>query len=337
MKTLVQVQLYLLLTCALACHSLNDQRFGIEEDAHTESESKLSTSQNYPDYIPDTLYFNTVSIDSSGLVQWTLRNPANDNVKFEIQEFRWNKYMTVGKLDSIQTNSNTYSFQVDTSCGLYEIRVLAIDISEHFSKTISYPNPADIKVWTWHSKRTIPFNHKTKYEIYNDIGFIVAGGCGTEVTLDELPRGKFYINYGNEMAMFMMKYGGANVKICNTKFLVKLDSILEARKSLQEKHVAIYFRNMGSECSTNVEFSQMNNELMFKILRLETEKFIAILGVQSKKRITHDYVITELENPIHDGIDLDEVLTQIDRVTVDDTVTKKLVLEAVRSAAGKSQ
>ena len=79
------LNLFVLLT--LGCDSPNDQRFGVEEyiqKADTVYGSQTSTSESYADYTPDTSYFDEISIDSTGLVQWTLRND-DVNIKFEIR------------------------------------------------------------------------------------------------------------------------------------------------------------------------------------------------------------------------------------------------------------
>lgn len=122
---------------------------------------------------------------------------------------------------------------------------------------------------------------------------------------------------------------------CNTSDLVVLDSLIENRKFLYDQDVAMYIMSLNPECTSNVEYSEMNNELMFKILNLDAERFISLLAHINKKSNTLDYVLNNLENPIHDGIDLKEIQNKLNNVEKSDSLVYSKITNAIINAIGK--
>jgi hypothetical protein len=82
-------------------------------------------------------------------------------------------------------------------------------------------------------------------------------------------------------------------------------------------------------CINNVEFSEWSNEVLFSVLIKEPNLF---LQVMEKGKINAALIISEIENPIHDLINLQTVYNKI-KGTSYDTELKRSILKTVIKAA----
>jgi hypothetical protein len=122
---------------------------------------------------------------------------------------------------------------------------------------------------------------------------------------------------------------------CNIKTLVKINSILEKGSELNDQDFATFFANMNPNCSDNVEYNQFNNELIFKTLESNPKKFVAFLSRVSKKKEILDFVLTQLQNPINDGIELKNIHIKLNKTETEDAKMKELVLDSIKNAIDK--
>lgn len=123
---------------------------------------------------------------------------------------------------------------------------------------------------------------------------------------------------------------------CDFKTLIKINSLLEKGIKLNDQNFDIFFANMNPDCSNNAEYSEFNNELIFKTLESNPKKFITSLSRISKKKAILEFVLTQLGNPIHDGIDLNSIYNQLDKTETDDSKMKELVSESIKKAIEKT-
>ena len=114
-----------------------------------------------------------------------------------------------------------------------------------------------------------------------------------------------------------------------------INSLLEKNVELNEQNFAVFFANMNPECSNNAEYSQFNNVLIFKTLESNPEIFIAFLSRVSKKKEILEFVLTQLRNPINDGIELNDIYRQLNKTETEDVKTKELVSESIKKAIEK--
>lgn len=122
---------------------------------------------------------------------------------------------------------------------------------------------------------------------------------------------------------------------CRLETLVKINSLLQKRTELNDQNFAVFFANMNPKCSNNVEYSEFNNELIFKTLESNPKKFVAFLSRVSKKKEILEFVLTQLLNPIHDGIELNAIYKKLSKTETEDPKTQKLVLESLKKAIEK--
>ncbi|EGV44230.1 hypothetical protein BZARG_3109 [Bizionia argentinensis JUB59] len=123
---------------------------------------------------------------------------------------------------------------------------------------------------------------------------------------------------------------------CDLKTLVEINSLLEKGTELNDQNFAVFFANMNPECSNNAEYSEFNNELIFKTLESNPKKFVAFLSRVSKKKKILEFVLTQLRNPIHDGIELNAIYESLGKTETEDAKTKELVSESIKNAIEKN-
>ena len=145
-----------------------------------------------------------VKIGKSGQIKWTTTN-EKANTKFSIEEFRWNKWEVIGRLNGKGIGDNSYTFLADTSCGLYQIRICATELEKnnYYSKTIPYPIQKEVKMVGCGINQN--FSTKTRFEICDSTGKILLSGCSNVIEMKTLSRGVYYMYYANSIAEFIKK------------------------------------------------------------------------------------------------------------------------------------
>ncbi len=143
--------------------------------------------------------FDSITVDKSGQIKWLTLN-EKVNMNFDIEEFHWNKWETIGKVSGQGNGSFSYSFLADTACGLYQVRV---SFGQYHSKTINYPNPVKINVISGCSKPIVKFGRKTKFEVYDQYGKKIAAGCDSVFDIKNLKKGQYFLNAGDKLTEFI--------------------------------------------------------------------------------------------------------------------------------------
>ena len=105
---------------------------------------------------------------------------------------------------------------------------------------------------------------------------------------------------------------------------------------MTDQNFAEFFANMNPDCSNSAEYSEFNNELIFKTLESNPKKFVAFLSRVSKKKKILEFVLTQLRNPIHDGIELNSIYERLDKTETEDAKTKELVSKSIKNAIEKN-
>ena len=127
---------------------------------------------------------------------------------------------------------------------------------------------------------------------------------------------------------------------CNLRTLVEINSLLEKGTELNDQNFAVFFANMNSDCKNNAEYSEFNNELIFKTLESNPKKFVAFLSrvsrkIRSKER--SDFVLDELRNPISDLIDLPKLQLDLKNTQTEDEELKFEILNSLKIAEQKEK
>ena len=102
---------------------------------------------------------------------------------------------------------------------------------------------------------------------------------------------------------------------------------------LTQKQIADFLLTFGKECRNNVEYSEWSNELLFSLLDKQTELTLKTIEKEEKK-IEKDEILNDLSEPIHDMIDLKELIAKIDKVKMNGRL-KNEIIEKLKTADGK--
>nr|WP_320117674.1 hypothetical protein [uncultured Marinifilum sp.] len=144
-------------------------------------------------------------LDENGTLYWTTVKELG-SIPFTVQQFRWNKWITVGKLDGKGNNeSNNYKLNVRLHSGKNTFRLCQTDFSgipRYSAKIIYQSKQKQISYGPEKIKDNLIFSDSTLYEIYDSYGTIILKGYGAKIDLKGLQTGSYYINYDNTMDSF---------------------------------------------------------------------------------------------------------------------------------------
>lgn len=125
----------------------------------------------------------------------------------------------------------------------------------------------------------------------------------------------------------MIKPGISNCEKCDSKVLYLVSST-----QFDSNQIFDFFCAMDESCTNNVEFSEVSNEILFKIFLIEPERALKLLN--DNKEFSINYILKELTEPINDGINVRSVYSNVDKVKGYD-VLKKQVLKSLQEAISK--
>ncbi len=150
---------------------------------------------------------NVIELSSDGYLSWEAI--SEDSLRFEIEQFRWNKWIKVGSLNAKGLGkSYHYKYKVSYHSGLNKFRIKQIDAfgKPHYSKGIRItPNVKENSMVCTRHKNDITFVNETTYEIYDAEGKKVLSGHAKIVDLKTLKKGIYYINYDNKTDTFIKR------------------------------------------------------------------------------------------------------------------------------------
>jgi hypothetical protein len=150
----------------------------------------------------------SMNINSSGILKWTAKNESGP-LPYIIEQFKWNKWVYVGEVQGIGTPENhDYSFQVSTHSGENKFRVkqAGLGVDAKYSSSVVLNSMTDKPTYML-SKNTkaIQYSIETSFEVYDAFGTVVKKGFGNETNIENLPKGKYYLCFDNQVSEFDKK------------------------------------------------------------------------------------------------------------------------------------
>jgi hypothetical protein len=150
----------------------------------------------------------TMSISSTGLLKWTSKNESGA-LPYIVEQFKWNKWVPVGEVNGKGTpEAQEYSFQVATHSGENKFRVKQVGLGSQNK----YSNPVVLNSMTEKPKyevakdgASIQFSYETSYEVYDVYGSVIKKGFGKDIKIQNIPKGKYYLCYDNQVTEFDKK------------------------------------------------------------------------------------------------------------------------------------
>jgi len=158
-----------------------------------------------------TFEIESININSSGNLTWKTTN-EDGKLVFFIEQFRWNKWVTVGEVQGKGTSGvNTYNFNVSPHFGLNTVRVYQSDHSGTkrtsgevtFNSALSQVTKSPTKVKDYIYFFSEGKACETRFEIFDAYGNVVKKGVGSKVDCTDLVSGAYYINFDNVNEKFI--------------------------------------------------------------------------------------------------------------------------------------
>lgn len=137
----------------------------------------------------------SIKIDSSIL---TLESRPSDVKEFKVDLYRWNKWISIGNLDTL----GSFSLSYKTHSGLNLIRVVSIDklgIKQPSNKVEYYDNNKKVTCKYSRKKKSLTFSRFTSFELYNSLGETVHTGNKNFIDLSNFKKGCYYLNFDNDI------------------------------------------------------------------------------------------------------------------------------------------
>lgn len=150
----------------------------------------------------DTVEFTSLKIQSDGLLYWTTKNEAS-SAPFIVEQFRWNRWIKLGEVNAVGTsNKNNYSFQTVLHSGKNIFRVKQIS-EAYASRELKYDAEEPKLSFKLRKKSLeITFSGETHYEIYDAAQKLLKKGYAASVSIENLPKGIYTLNYDNSTDSF---------------------------------------------------------------------------------------------------------------------------------------
>lgn len=144
-----------------------------------------------------------IAINDNAVITWSTTNETGV-LPFRVQQFKWNKWVTVGEVQGIgNPGEHTYSFQAIPVSGQNRFRVIqkSGDGRVRVSPEVEMNSAKPEVTYTFDKKsKALVFDNQTSFEVYDEYGQIVKRGYNSSVEMEDLKKGLYYVNYDNTYA-----------------------------------------------------------------------------------------------------------------------------------------
>jgi hypothetical protein len=150
----------------------------------------------------------SMNINSTGVLKWTAKNESGA-LPYVIEQFKWNKWVYVGEVQGVGNPENhDYSFQVATHSGenKFRIKQVGLGVAPKVSNAVILNSMTEKPTYMiGKDGKSIQYSYETAFEIYDVFGTIVKKGFGNETNIENIPKGKYYLCYDNQVTEFDKK------------------------------------------------------------------------------------------------------------------------------------
>ena len=150
----------------------------------------------------------SMKIDKEGVMSWSSKNETG-KLPYIVEQFRWNKWVKVGEEEGTGLKTtNQYSFKITPHSGENKFRVKQVDYRRRprYSSAVKFRSTMPpVTFAPQKASKEIIFTAETMFEIYDAYGNIVKKGFGSTVSVTNLKKGTYYINYDKEMGKLLKK------------------------------------------------------------------------------------------------------------------------------------
>ena len=146
----------------------------------------------------------SIAIEDNQVFKWSTAKEQGE-LTYIIEQYRWNKWVKVGEVDGKgKIDANSYKFNVGSHIhsGENKFRAKQVDYTgrPRFTKSVTCINSDQMAVSIPNPKmkNTLDFSSETLYEIYDTYGNLVKKGFGQSISVENLNKGLFYVNYDSK-------------------------------------------------------------------------------------------------------------------------------------------
>lgn len=165
---------------------------------------------NYENILLEEVDVEKLSVDEHGVLEFTALGEVAP-LCYYVEGFRWDSWVRIDTITGVgDYQKHKYTTTVPLHEGQNEFRIARPNFSlmnSIVSDTllIDFPHIGEPKVKT--GKKSIEFSRATYYEVFDPYGIQIMTGSGTEIRLNGLESGKYYLNYDNKQSSFELGKG----------------------------------------------------------------------------------------------------------------------------------
>ena len=89
---------------------------------------------------------------------------------------------------------------------------------------------------------------------------------------------------------------------CEIESLKSFYSFVKSSRPIYSQDIFMFLADRNPLCKTNSEYGRLENEIIFMLIKVETEEFVLFLGNQPKEII--NYILSIIENPVKEDFQL---------------------------------
>lgn len=161
-------------------------------------------------------------------------------------------------------------------------------------------------------------------------------GTDSSVPKNELDAATISENDTHQMALIKAQYDKPDSSYvdywCSTDILRKTNSKID---KLDLVLVADFLATFHESCNSNVEYTEWSNELLFEVIKRRPDRVLELMNKNSS--LSRDYILNELSSPIHDQIDIDEIIDAMKGLNKSHSVEWQLkIIDALEKAKAKN-
>ena len=154
---------------------------------------------------PIRLKISNPEMDSMGNLCWEVQG-TEEITCFKVQRFQWNKWVNLGKSCTI-FGDTTYCHQVYPLRGENLLRIVSEDgPTVYSSNTIRFDSNVSEITYSFDKRsKRLTFSDYTLFELYDAHGILLEDNFLKEWSMEGMPKGKYYVNYGSKMIVLSLK------------------------------------------------------------------------------------------------------------------------------------
>ncbi len=147
----------------------------------------------------------SIIVDDKGKLAWKVSNEAGA-LPYSVQQYKWGRWVEVDRVYGIgMEEMYIYSTQVRHIPGLNRYRVVQTDLDggRVESRETSFIREAEAVTFAYERKsQELRFSEMTHFEVIDAYGTTVVRGENNIIDLRLVPKGTYFLNYGNQNAEF---------------------------------------------------------------------------------------------------------------------------------------